>query len=544
MPKILNETSLKEEKQEAELLPYKYEISSTEVKPFTYKVPLVSIDENGEAQVSFAKNNQNHIKKITFLNLIGRNKQGDIVSFEPMEQVNTFLMAHHIDDGKEESDQRSKALIHFFSFLIQLQEKWDEEYDADLFDELIDLPRPTWDFMPVRKSHRVTYQYRTALRYSVLDEPEHSLRLARTTASAYMRAVIKFYSFHIRQGYQFNNPPFVYEIVKLSFESNGQNMKAYMTKDVHTTDLSLNFPRSKRNKGEPGDPSRRDLSPLANSQWAEVEKILLHTKRVLKNVKRHIKFVQLAEEYCLFFLVSRFTGLRKEETASLHCGQIVKPPQKDGVFLKPMLRIGVGDEYGSLSKTKDGSNKSRRTIIPSATMQLLYEYSRSERYLKRLKKFRELCEEKRALGEDAFFDSVDGIDENKKYIFISNSGIPFFLKLNELNNRWNEIRNTVKAILGQEMEGSIHNLRPTFAVSLFRILLKKMPTDKALAEVSALLGHDDIATTLKYLKIAENEPTGDEIYEDVLDYLGIFDDLKELNELEDKVVHDGVIDDA
>ena len=559
MPKTLNETSPKEEKPEAELLPYKYEISSTEVKPFTYKTPLVSIDENGEAQVSFAKNNQNYIKKITFLNLIGRNKQGDIVSFEPMEQVNTFLMAHHIDDGKEESCQRSKALIHFFSFLIQLQEKWDEEYDADLFDELIDLPRPTWDFMAVRKSNRVTYKYRTALKYSVVNEPEKSLRMARSTATAYMRLVIKFYSFHIRQGYQFNNPPFVYEMVKINFESNGKNMKAYMSKDVHTTDLRLNFLRSKRNKGEAGEPDRRDLSPLTNNQWTEVEKILLHTKRVLKNVKGNIKFVQLAEEYCLFFLVSRFTGLRKEETASLHCGQIVKPPQKDGMFLKPMLRLGVGDEYGSLTKTKDENNKSRRTIIPSTTMQLLYEYSRSERYSNRLKKFRELCKEKRDEGEDAFFDSVDGVDENKKYVFISNSGIPFFLKLNELNNRWSEIRNTVKAILGQEMEGSIHNLRPTFAVSMFRLFLRKIEKysashpltykrrvtiDKALAWVSGLLGHDDLVTTIEYLKIAENEPTGDEIYEDVLDFLGVFDDLKELNELEDKVIHDGMTDDA
>ena len=53
MPKTLNETSPKEEKPEAELLPYKYEISSTEIKPFTYKCPLVDVDENGEHQLSF-----------------------------------------------------------------------------------------------------------------------------------------------------------------------------------------------------------------------------------------------------------------------------------------------------------------------------------------------------------------------------------------------------------------------------------------------------------------------------------------------------------
>jgi len=532
MPKILNETSPKEEKPEEELLPHKFEISSTEVKPFTYKCPLVGVDENGEHQLSFARNRQTHIKNITFLNLVGRNKKGVIVSFEPMEQVNSFLIARHVDDNKEESSQHSKALIHFFSFLIEAQEKWDEEYDEELFDELIDLPRPTWNFMPSRKEDRITYQYRAALKHSVLKETDESLKLARTTASAYMGAVIKFYTFHIRRGCLFNNPPFEYETITISVPGKGTNMNSYINIPVPTTDIRLNFPKSKRNKGEAGEPGRRDLRPLTNKQWSEAEKILLNTKRVIKNVKGNFKFVQLAEEYCLFFLVCRFTGLRKEETASLHCGQVIKPPSD-----KAILRIGVGADYGSLTKSIEADdNKSRKTIIPSVTMQLLYEYKRSTRYQKRLKKFKELCKAKREKGEDAFFDSIDGVDENKQYLFISQSGIPFFLKLTELNNRWSEIRYTIKEILGQEVKGSIHNLRPTFAVSLFRILLRKMPVDKALAAVSEVLGHEDIDTTLKYLKIAKDEPTGDEIYEDILDYLGVFDDLKEG---EDTITHEG-----
>ncbi|MFT2092102.1 site-specific integrase [Paraglaciecola sp. 2405UD69-4] len=497
-----------------------YEIVTTKLKPFTYKNPIVVIDDNGEPQVSFSRNNHVHIKQITFLNLVGRDGKGNVVSYHPLEQVNRFLMAHHINDGREESDQYAKGLTHYFSFLIRLQKKWDEEFDEFLFDELVDLPRPEWNFMATRKDQRLTYQYRAALKYSVLKEPDPRISLARTTATAYMNAVVKFYSFHLRDGLQFNNPPFEHEIIKLHFEAGATSMKAYMTKDVHTSDLRLNFPRSKRNNGEAGEPGRRDLRPLTNQQWSEVEMILLRTKRVVKNVKGRLQFVNLAEEYCIFFLVSRFTGLRKEEVASLHSGQIVKPPSN-----KPMLRIGVGDEYGSLTKSKDGTNKSRRTIIPSATMRLLYQYIRSTRYLKRLAKFRDLCKAKRNAGEAAFFDSVDGVDENKNYVFISNSGMPFFLKLNELNNRWSEIRNTVKLALGQEMQGSCHNLRPTFAVALFRILLTKMTADKSLAAVADVLGHDDFDTTLKYLKIAQDEPTGDEIYEDVLDYLGVFDDF-------------------
>ncbi|EGI72762.1 hypothetical protein PH505_be00370 [Pseudoalteromonas distincta] len=33
-----------------------------------------------------------------------------------------------------------------------------------------------------------------------------------------------------------------------------------------------------------------------------------------------------------------------------------------------------------------------------------------------------------------------------------------------------------------------------------------------------------------YLKIAQDEPTGDEIYEDVLDYLGVLDGIEDREE--------------
>ncbi|KIT54154.1 hypothetical protein H334_22140 [Vibrio parahaemolyticus 901128] len=47
------------------------------------------------------------------------------------------------------------------------------------------------------------------------------------------------------------------------------------------------------------------------------------------------------------------------------------------------------------------------------------------------------------------------------------------------------------------------------------------------------LGHEDLSTTLLYLQIAQDQPTGDEIWEDVLDYLGVFDDEEELDNLPD-----------
>jgi len=503
-----------------------YEIKTTEIKPYTYRTPLAAVDDNGELSVEYSKQHPIHIKKLTLLNLVGRERSGSIVSYEPMDYANRFLMAHHIDDEKQESDQYSKGLVHFFSFLIELQRLWDEEYDEDSFDEFVDLPKPTWNNFCVRKNECITYQYRAALKNAVLNAPNPELRIARTTATAYMNAVVKFYSYHIRNGYQFNNPPFEHEVVTIHYPAGETSMKAYMSKAIHTTDLRLNFGKSKRNEGGSLPSARKDLKPLTNNEWKEVENILISTHKVVKNVGGgEIKTVSLAIEYCLFFLISRFTGLRKEEVASLHKGQIVKPD-----INKPMMRIGVGGNYGSLTKTNDGGNKSRRTIIPTKTMKMLYEYTRSERYKKRLTKFKELCKTKREAGDDAFFDSEDGIDDNKEYLFISETGKPFFTKLSEANTRWNEVRATVERKTGKKIEGTVHNLRPTFAIALFRALLRKTTPDIALAQVSECFGHEDEATTLLYLKIAQDEPTGDEIYEDVLDYLGVFDDIEENEE--------------
>ncbi|MEZ8927870.1 site-specific integrase [Vibrio lentus] len=499
-----------------------YEIASTQIKPYTYSKPLVGADENDELFLEYSKHHITHIKNVVLLFLVGRDEGGCLVSEEPLEHVNRFILSHHIDDEKEESEQYSKGLIHFFSFLITMQERWDANYDEDLYDEVVDLPRPTWDNFPVRKSDRITYQYRKALVDAVLNEPDPEKRLARTTATAYMGAVIKFYKFHLRDGYAFTNPPFEHEIVTLNFKANGNSMKGYMSKEVHTTDLRLNFPKSKRNEGGALPSTRRDLKPLTNNEWREVEGILTSTRKVVKNIQGELRSTSIAIEFCLLFLVMRYSGMRKEEASSLHKGQIIKPD-----LTKPNLRIGIGGQYGSLTKTKGGGNKSRRTIIKSSIMQMLYEYTRSDRYKARLGKFKALCQAKRDNGEDAFFDAEDGVVEDKDYLFISQSGKPMFTKLTEINTRWNEVRATVEKKTGKKIAGTVHNLRPTFGVSLFRVLLRVIATDEALAHVSACFGHEDEATTLMYLKMAQDDPTGDEIYEDVLEYLEFFDESVE-----------------
>lgn len=160
-----------------------YEIKTTEIKPFTYRTPLITPNENGELSIKHSRQQAKHIKKVVLLNLVGRNSKGDIVSYEPLEQVNRFLLAHHIDSNKQESEQYSKGLVHYFSFLIELQRLWDCEYDEDLYDESIDLPRPSWNKFPIRKSDKATYQYREALIKADINPVDQSQAIARTTAT-------------------------------------------------------------------------------------------------------------------------------------------------------------------------------------------------------------------------------------------------------------------------------------------------------------------------------------------------------------------------
>ncbi|EPI3549106.1 site-specific integrase [Vibrio vulnificus] len=524
-----------------------YDIKTKTLKPFTYRKPLVFADGNGELQYEYSRNQESHvhIKKVIFLNLVGYEKQkrvdekgkpmkdkygntiftkGKLVSYEPLDCVNEFILAKHVEREAEESQQTSKALTHYFRFILDAQAKWDSKYDNEDYDPLIDPPRPAWDKFARRKNLRATFMYRDAVKRATLN----GTGLAKTTAVSYVRSVVEFYKHHLRHGMKFNNPPFEFETLLINIENSGTHMRAYRCKEIQSTDLKLIFAKSKQNDGGKLPNARRDLKPLTNSEWKEVKNILVHTKRVIKNVNREEKFVSLPEEYCLLILLYRYTGLRKEEGASLHLGQVVRPDMKSTI-----LRLGVGDQYGSLTKAPSSgyNNKSRRTIIPSSLMLELYNYSKSPRYKKRLAKFKERCRAEREAGHDAYFDGVDGVDENKQYLFISNSGVPFFKKLEEINTRWNEVRKTAAVNLPNEIDAVVHNLRSTFAVSAFRTLIKKIDADEALKIVSAFLGHEDLSTTLLYLQIAQDKPTGDEIWEDVLDYVGIFDEESDLDDL-------------
>lgn len=512
-----------------------YHVEISTITNYIYRKPLLFVNEDGEVVSEYRKNNRGVlIKKMPLLNIIGYDNNGKLVSFEAIEEVNQFLMAKAIDDGILELGTIAQGLAHYFSFILNKQTQWDSEYDEDDFDELYDEPRPAWGHFPRNKQDRLTYQYRDGLKALAIDG-----NLAKTTAKQYLSSVVNFYKHCLRRGYQFNNPPFEHEIVTIHFEASASSMKTYQRKEVHTTDLRLKFTQPSRSCGTKLDNLRRDLKPFTDSEWHLLQNILMKSRRVVRHGNEN-KLHSLPLEFCLHPMICRYSGMRREEAASLHCGQIVNPEViiKDGkdAFKKPVLNIGIGDQYYSLTKTPDASNKSRVTIIPASLMKNLYDYSQSERYQKRLAKFKAWCKKEMELGNTKHFEGDDAINPELDYLFITQTGKPMFTRLNDFTLRWGEVRNTANLSQGVERTiiGSIHNLRATFAVSLFRFLLRKVDEygnpavtpDDALDRVSAMLGHEDRATTMLYLQVAQDMPSGDEIYEDVLDYIGAFDDIE------------------
>jgi integrase len=525
----------------------KYRSETSTFKNYVYKKPIVETDVNGRLTVRHSLYDKGVvIKKLVLLNEVGYDRKNKLVYFKPIEVVNEFILSHHLDDGKLESSQLAQGLAHYFQFIIDHQKAWDDDYDDDTYDPLYDEPRPSWDYFPKRKSERLTYKYRDALKKLVINPKNKDNRLARTTARAYISSVIRFYKYYIYKGRKFKNPPFEHEVFTLNLPSSATSMNSYYQKVIHTTDLRLSFSKPQISSGMALENCRRDLKPMSDNQWRVAQNILIKSKRVIRFGRNENKTASLPIEFSLGFMICRYTGLRREEMASLHLGQIIKPKKviKQGkeVYENDILRLSVGDGYGSLTKTKGRGNKPRKTIIPARLMEEIYNYTQSERYLKRLNKFNDFCKMQVQRGHMSIFEGDDAIEKTKKYLFITQTGVPLFTRPSDFTGRWIEVRNTINNMLDLEHRtlASIHNLRSTFAVDIFRRLLRNdIKPDISLDYVSSLLGHEDPKTTMLYLKIAQNAPTGDEIYEDVLAYLGVLDDFTEqINTKLDRGVND------
>ncbi len=234
------------------------EVEISTIPNFVYEKPLVSIDENGEPQITYRANgNKTLIKKLPLLHIAEYDDKDKLISYQSLDMVNEFLLSKAIDDGVLELGTDAQGLAHYFSFVLDKQAEWDAEYDEGDFDPLYDDPRPEWSIFPRNKQERVTYQYRDGIKQLAINGV-----LAKTTARQYMSSVVGFYKHCLRQGIRFNNPPFQFETVNIHFEASASSMKAYQRKQVHTTDMRIKFSKSSRSGGTNLSNLRRDQSRL------------------------------------------------------------------------------------------------------------------------------------------------------------------------------------------------------------------------------------------------------------------------------------------
>lgn len=381
--------------------------------------------------------------------------------------VNNWLIHLKVNLRKKEVNTQAQALLHYFTFLSDINVLWDE--------------------MPASLRKRPTYMFRRHLK-NIFEKGA----LARSTANSYLRVVINFYKFYLSRKHNFRYPPFNYEVVSLHRGSTHEYMRSKFIY-VDTTDLRLKLPNNMSQFGLP-----RKLIPLNRKEWESIELICNVSKIGVSKSKNGDKFVVLSEEFLLAIKLSRYSGLRRNEIITLRNKGIYKPDHEqikrkyligaDGLLLDPLLGI----------ETKNGTV--RQVEILSTLMQELYDYINSSRYIERRKKFEILHPEQK---------------ENPP-LLINQKGDYYASKT--LDARWGEVRNLVKKKF-PNFSHKFHNLRSTYAVERLKELLNAgMEEGNALDYLQSVMGHKNRETLLGYLKFCESDIlTANEIHELAID---------------------------
>lgn len=380
--------------------------------------------------------------------------------------ANIWLIHLKANLRKKEVNTQAQGLLHYFTFLKDVNMEWDE--------------------MPIAVRLRPTYQFKKHLRNSY-----SSGILARSTANNYMRVVINFYKFYLSRNHFFEYPPFKYEMVKVDKGSSHQYMRDFYFY-VDSTDLRLRLPSEASYYGLP-----RKLLPLNENEWSLVRKYYSVFKKGISNRAGGEEFVPVSEEFQIAIELGRFSGLRREEITTLRLSSIYKPSAEqlkrkylihtEGLLLDPKLGV----------ETKNSSV--RRAEIPTELMQRLHRYVNSKRYIKR----RDLYASRHP-------------DEKSNPPLLINQKGDIYSPLT-INARWGELRNAVKCDL-KGFEHKFHNLRSTYAVERLKELLNQgINEGKALDYLQSTMGHKNRSTLLGYLKFCEDKVIANEVYESALD---------------------------
>ncbi|WP_446891867.1 tyrosine-type recombinase/integrase [Aeromonas veronii] len=459
-------------------------ILSYELKKWEYHEQEIYKNDNGEIK-KHASGKPQQIGPITLLYYVETDENDKVICSKPIQAANVYLMYQKIKNDAKCVSISSRALKHYFSFLANENVIRRQTNQQELH----------WDIMPVRENQRPTYRYRQCLKECYHSE-DPNIHLARSTCIAYLNRIVDFYKHYLKCLYDFENAPFQHELINISIQNDHTSMQAQRRIQVHTTDLRLKLGKDRRKRPNP-------LTALAPYQWTALENILLKTRKVLSIRDNNFILTKIPEEFCLIFLLMRWTGMRREEVLTLRTSLLFKP---NSVQLNHgYVEIDIGPHVGV--NTKFG--KERTIEIPSQLMAIVYDYQQSSRYITRREKYQH------TIQKDL---------HNDNYLFLNENGKPY--SLNTLNARWSDIRRTLEHSdigLNEPFKHKAHNLRSTYAVERFINLLNHGVNEgSAFSHVQGYLGHEREATTWNYMRQAQNIRKGksspQEIWENVLDF--------------------------
>ncbi len=353
--------------------------------------------------------------------------------------------------------------------------------DLAAYHQFIDEEDLDWLAFGVRKYARPTYRYSGYLKNQI-----RASKVSPSVAKRRMATVVRFYGWLIKNKViHLEHEPWIERGVSLVFkdEHGAQHLK-----QLTTTDISIRVVKAK----DPFDDHINDggrLRPLPMTQ----QRAVLEALHELGNT-----------EITLAHHLSLFTGAREQTVLTLRLGHFrISPEEIQGTDIRLKCGPGTGID------TK--RNKAGVLHIPKHLYARLYTYANSERARKRQMK-------------------SDKGHADGQYLFLTQKGQPFYESIEDRHDLRLKRRLVKSTKQGQALRAYIksqviplastklgdrgfhykfHDLRASFGMNYVDFWIGKSGTDpkareKCLKQLSALMWHSNIETTLGYLNYRDN----------------------------------------
>ncbi|MEZ8086695.1 hypothetical protein [Vibrio sp. 1S139] len=498
-------------------------ILQRKIEDFRYS-PLVRVEtvdqETGEMLIELQlEDDSNESKIIGNMYVLMRyrlNGDGSVATdsegtdlIEPISIANAVILklALETSGSPDRVAGLALALVHYFQFL--------------------DDNKLEWHHMPRMKAQRPTYRFQRHLMdmaniklpKGVEPNPEP---YKASTVKSMIREIVKFYKcLEDRYGFEFDFRPFNAEDVSITYNTSSANdMEKHKKRRIPSTDLRI--------KGRSITEKDR-LMAMSDTEWglfdnqSRIERFGIETDGTKRKV---------SENNIRQFQICRFSGLRADEVASLHSGNIIKPTNED-IERNTYVDFNFGPQYGNRTK---GGTTNRVCEMPARLMYELFKYVRSEGYIALEQEYKKTAVIRHQITKKPLKENplntplfLNRITKNVRKGMLSGAKVSYVDSVSSktISNRFGEIVRFLKIKHNCDFPHTVHNLRSTYAVrrmEQYHEAFIKAGVDparawsKAITSVKGRLGHLSILVTDRYLRQAQSHEGAFAMSERVQDF--------------------------